>query len=106
MNVERDKFLTEAMGECWHVFKHSCGCCDGYCKKCGVDGRRETDMPYYGDWEGFGKLWEWAQKQRWWEDLCKTLEGWSTGHYDLLLLIRPDRFADVVYKFLKEREVV
>ncbi len=57
----------------------------------------------FSTWTYFGVLWEWAQKQEWWEELCATMEGWSTGHYDLLLLIQPDRFANIVYKFLKEK---
>ena len=82
-NKERDKFLTESMGECWHEFSNN-----------------------FSTWEGFGKLWEWAVKQEWFSDFLKHAEkimkmpitGW------IEYFVQPDRFADALYKFLKEKK--
>jgi hypothetical protein len=100
---ERDKYLTEAMGECWHESDWG----QTICKHC-----RRTNDPRYFDfdeqnktfssWSGFGKLWNWSQKQEWWMEfknwyICRNK---VTFEY----LIHPDRFADAVYEFLKEME--
>jgi len=106
----RNKFLTEAMGEreahmlCHPVDILSC-VCDWGTKSCAV---KHYD---FSTWEGFGKLWEWAQGQ----------DGWIVefigkyGYYDYVYaeepqitlqlntdIINPDRFADAVYEYLKE----
>jgi len=109
MNEERDKFLTKAIGECWHEPE------DGYydysCVHCGIYGRTPKSVIIkridFSTWEVFGKLWEWAIKQEWWTDFCTMSlnEGEYFGGYRLPIvmqrLINPDRFADAVYKFLK-----
>jgi len=66
MNTERDKFLTEAMGWPWHEvvsidnFKVTCSCgMSGYMNPC--------DNLNFSTWDGFGKLWTWAQKQEWFD---------------------------------------
>ncbi|MFH1897053.1 MAG: hypothetical protein ABH886_02255 [Candidatus Desantisbacteria bacterium] len=95
---ERDKFLTEQRGECWHEWS------DPYsnvCDKCNnITMDRENDD--FSTWEGFGVLWEWAKKQEWWGDefqKCSSdMENPITYIYEDL--INPDRFADAVYKFL------
>lgn len=116
MNTERDKFLTEAMGECWYEWKRSCGCCPGYCKKCGAD-EGFVENNDFSEWEDFGKLWTWAQKQEWFDlfQCClyyheylkhchrpgdERLDNDKVLHNEL---IHPDRFADAVCAFLKER---
>jgi hypothetical protein len=110
MNQERDKFLTEQMGECWH---------DGepfftnnviYCPKCHKNLKAINEENDFSTWEGFGKLWEWAQKQNMeWQcrfnDYCFKLLGYRGGcsyEYIPKLIINPDRFADTVYAYLKE----
>jgi hypothetical protein len=88
---ERDKFLTKALGYKIHddneVYPAN-------------ESRLFAPLDF-SCWEGFGKLWEWTQQQEWRQDFCKTFYG----HYDLLLLIQPDRFADAVYNYLQEKEL-
>jgi hypothetical protein len=110
--MERNKFLTEAMG---YIY---------YSALCGYN---HPDLPYlefmesskginFSSWEGFGKLWTWVQKQDWFsqfvcwewsrglmiglgysEEVSEGLKDWA------VLRIHPDNFADTVYKYLKER---
>jgi hypothetical protein len=100
---ERDKCLTEAMGECWHTIKHHCSCCDDWCSVCGIDAPEQND---FSTWEGFGKLWEWAQKQEWYYNFLKTVCPYKTDYPSVIHedYIQPDRFANAVYEFLKECE--
>jgi hypothetical protein len=63
-----------------------------------------NDVIDFSTWTNFGKLWEWAQGQEWWswfvhEYIFDSMEGFQD-----LSLIHPDRFADALYQFLKERE--
>jgi hypothetical protein len=110
-NIERDKFLTEAIGICWHEsnveqakYFQNLGCdkCNsGFIR--GLDGKPDG-MPNFSTWEGFGKLWEWANKQAWW---CK-FRGYVFVRPDLDRMItcswiNPDTFADKVYQHLKEQ---
>ena len=113
MNTERDKFLLKAMGLCWHEWnigmtldknnphRWTCNKCLEfyYCLF--------QDLPLHLDfstWYGFGVLWDWAIKQEWWREL-KVRMFISRGiHYEIdtfISFINPDRFADVVYEFLK-----
>src|SRR4030042_4113521 len=71
-NIERDRFLTEKIGECWHESSGMVWIC-GDCKadigwrgdnKSSVD--VESLNPDFSTWQGFGKLWEFAIKQEWW----------------------------------------
>lgn len=96
MKLERDKFLTEAMDECWLSEEELT-----FCSSCGQEWRCNTD---FTTWEGFGKLWEWAQPQKWWGNF----KAWSKGVEAVSMpineqLIHPDNFAEAVYKFLKEK---
>ncbi len=111
MNTERDKFLTEAMGDCWHEAKYlyqatpydtpdyECRCG----KRCSEKSFKNNN---FSTWEGFGKLWEWAQKQEWWIYLgfignyTEQFTASEFTHKDCI--INPDRFADAVYNYLKE----
>lgn len=98
-NLERDKFLTEVMDECWHdkingisetIWMNNWSCC----------GLSKCYAHYPNDFstaEGFFKLWNWAIKQDWW-----PLFNGSNCEINLSI-IHPDRFADVIYKFLKDR---
>jgi hypothetical protein len=114
MNTDRDKFLTEAMGECWHEWviipeqprkysKHQ------HCIKC--DKRQtllwdciETLRTDFSTWPGFGKLLEWAQEQdeKFWVGFALQTRIVVNGCISFdLSLINPDRFANSVYEFMK-----
>lgn len=66
MSIERDKFLTEAMGECWHdsFTRHEETFDNRYvsytCDKCGIESSYAPSFPHieFNEWWGFGKLWE------------------------------------------------
>ena len=112
MTTERDKFLTEAMGECWHEKVHgntgpliwskcSCGA-NLVCRDCN---------PNFSTWTSFGKLWEWAIDQEWWNKFefseyaghNRNDEFGATLKDILQGLINPDRFATAVCEFLKDK---
>lgn len=98
MSNERDRYLTEQMGECWHEFGDE-GC---YCTKCSSYKVRPKNTDY-ASWNGFGKLWEWAQNQTWLCNFIFTVPG--SVHDTFLEHIKsPDRFANAVYSYLKERD--
>ena len=95
MNIERDKFLTEAMGECWHErrFPNQCSCGKKLHSGAIITGNND-----FSTWDCFGKLWNWSHKQEWWAlfriNYVEVIDSY----------IHPDRFADAVYEFLKESE--
>jgi hypothetical protein len=106
-NEERDKFLTEAMGECWHEHLVKTGTFSTLCNKC----LAHVTNNDFSTWPGFGKLWEWAQKQEWF-NIFMLGKGWLIWpetqspfmvQQSYFNLIHPDRFADVLFAFLKER---
>jgi hypothetical protein len=113
MNIERNRFLTEAMNECWHEFLQVPKPFDegtkesDICAKCG----EEKPVAYnnFSTPDGFFKLWSWAQKQEWWADVVRwdffiDEEGITNGaNFIQEAMIDPDRFADAVYQFLKEK---
>jgi hypothetical protein len=82
--MKRDQFLTEAMLPSLKGTKY---------------------ISYnFSNWQGFGRLLEWAQKQEWWSDLAISLGGYpyeGGGHVIDVKFIHPDRFATAVYSFLK-----
>ena len=105
MNTERDKFLTEAMGECWHniirtdIPRHTC-------TRCGEGHDALFDFnPHnnFSTWEGFGKLWEWVSLQ---ENMMCGLSSRYNGEQAKikLIYINPDNFANAVYTYLKEQK--
>ena len=70
-NIQRDKFLTEAMGECWHVTKQRKDHQFEDCIKCGKGGLFVNNTNDFSTWEGFGKLYNWVMEQEWlsdWQD--------------------------------------
>ena len=114
MNNDRDQFLTEAMGECWHEPGEqiiTCGKCGEILRglavgRPGGGSKIAIERKYnFDDWTGFGALWEWAQEQ-------DRLVGLEIGliHQDSSYvfipqkLIHPSRFADVVYQFLRVKK--
>jgi len=103
MKEERDKFLTEAMGGCWHerVYHKNSPPVEP-CIHCGSTNGNQ-DKPDLSTPDGFFKLWEWGQKQEWWSVFYYLVtygEDASLQH-----IIHPDRFADAVYEFLKGRDL-
>jgi hypothetical protein len=102
---ERDKYLTEAMGEeCWHEWVY-CGESKAICTQCNTDYTISKDRNDFSTWEGFGKLWEFCKKQEWYYNFLKTVCPYKTDYPSVIHedYIHPDRFADAVYEFLKER---
>ena len=61
-----------------------------------------TKQNNFSTWEGFGKLWEWAQKQKWWDDFWWSPNGIGDGTQEDIYFVHPDRFADAVYEYLQE----
>lgn len=118
MNTERDKFLTEAMGECWHDLIWDewrgryiqCSLCDLDVEdtyddySCHYHDKYNTD---FSSWKGFGKLWEWAQQQDWWFDTVRwdfyvDEDGITNGaNFIQESLVNPNAFANAVYDYLK-----
>ena len=85
-NNERDKFLTEAMG--FTIGFNT------------DDIEKSVCRPYqFSYWNDFGKLWEWSIKQDWWYEFSFYIQH---APYKFLECIEPSKFADKVYKFLKE----
>lgn len=102
---ERDKFFTEAMGGCWHeperCYDFEYEWQDNWrCTKCGK-GCDKNNLSF-STWSGFGKLWEWAQAQEWFWDCVMYCHN-ELKYETIPAWIHPDRFANAVYKFLKER---
>jgi hypothetical protein len=113
--MTRDEFLTtEVLKECWHEwgftpYRHNDHNANWKCNKCGITALWEDDIPAPNDfstWEGFGKLWEAAQKDEQWIDFLMKqrdaeptmMETWAwTGI--IKNIINPDRFATAWAKF-------
>jgi hypothetical protein len=71
--MTRDQFLTEMMGECWHIpelYKQESGFFGFKCDKC-----KEKLRPYpntdFSTPEGFFKLWNYCKDQEWWSLFIK-----------------------------------
>ena len=118
---EINKYLTEAMGECWHEntdiqSAHTiCRDCPiGYLTHYWIDYRNKHRNNFF-TWEGFGKLWEWATKQEWWvgfirkatyldntqEEIDADVFHFKKG---IQSIINPTNFAKAIYDYLKEQE--
>ena len=117
---ERDKFLTEAMGECWHDWIQKTRLGSGRCI-CQVEGHymayenfvfhAEMNLDFSTP-EGFFKLWNWAKEQEWWtifrkSQIHRKIVKHDRGEKDIwglipAELINPDTFANAIYNYLKE----
>ena len=93
----RDKYLTEAMGY-RNVFINDRGVIFATPKD-EEDNTRQC-VGKIGSWDLFGLRWEWAQKQVWWGPFHHS-GNVSIKRYDV---IHPDRLADALYTYLKERD--
>ena len=101
MNIERDKLLTELMGECWHTFKHS-----RFCDKCNAEfWMQETeaanDKYNFSTPDGFVKLWNWAKSQEWWDNFWSITFDDYLEATDVIEMINPNLFANALYEYLK-----
>lgn len=102
MSIDRDKFLTEEMDECYHEGFRSHGCSDAIrCNKCGGDFYQNLD---FSTWDSFGKLYEWSIMQTWWYDFfwnklhnINPSYGRDFNYFN----IKPDRFANLLYDYLR-----
>ena len=117
MKTERDTFLTEAMGNCYHenVFgMHYTEYSGKYpdhvakCTKCGEFSKHNTN---FSTWQGFGILWEWVQEQSWREHFLwkrdpfrTTLPRRGYGPPCTFYEFTHDKLADMLYEYLKERK--
>lgn len=115
---ERDKYLTEAMGECWHEWKshrrHMSGLSTHIVKEC-----LKCDAVSYDEHkicnnnfstpEGFFKLWNWAIEQEWWDNANKySIHGFADHMYDnadgAYDWINPDNLANAIYEYLTNKK--
>jgi len=132
MNQQRDKFLTEAMGikssgnykvGITYPFPAGSIAFRGTLEDCESYTNRHKNKGYAGDiafiepvnvriinfstWPSFGKLWEWAINQKWWQKFAqeKLDKMYYVNDEDVFPqeLINPDNFANAVYDFLKEK---
>lgn len=102
---EREKFLTEAMGECWHekVSEFFPGV---ICISCGAYSEDDNYRYDFSTPEGFFKLWKWAQKQTWWKKFIEPIGKivCDCGECNDCMIdthwVDPDLFADIIYEFL------
>lgn len=101
MNVERDKFLTEAMDECYHEYSPDyLKMYNTYkCKKCKREFLNNYQYPF-STWEGFGKLWEWCLAKGILFGINSVMN--RLDHQVKKEFINPDNFANAVYEYLKE----
>ena len=123
MSEERDKYLTEAFSECYsHILIEVDNVIS--CYKCGLEFGYGTlddsiyewysDTPPYdfSTWEHFGVLFRWCQRQDWWHSEFtmwleyEEIDGHKhcAGSFIQESMVDPNRFADAVYDFLKERK--
>lgn len=123
MNEQRNAFLTDAIGKCWHEWEAKGEYVSAsQCIKCGkywpkyplydidIETLQKAEAPAFSTWAGFGVLFEWAKQQEWWEefvsDLCilglnSVFGGAPAVMTDCFDFLDPDRFADAIYEFLK-----
>jgi hypothetical protein len=101
LNGERDHFLTETMGNCWHEYDPDTPaknmCFTGYtCKKCGDFFFTNND---FSTMEDFMKLLSWANDQG---SLSPVVSQFETKYFmdDETGPQSRKRFADVLYGLL------
>jgi hypothetical protein len=110
VDTERNNFLTEAILNCNHDYEdierpYGYGEFDTIliCSKCG---KEKYHFIRFSTPDGFFKLWNWAKEQNWWEQfLIKHCQASQYTHIAIdIKYINPDRFANVIYEFLKEQK--
>ena len=112
MNEDDAKYLTLAIGECWHEFgsRYHPDCC----VHCGNWlGRELPDRHLFNTWEEFGLVWEWSQTQKWWPKFVsqngdyqfdEPAAGLKECGWVDTYIIDPTRFPKLITDFLRERE--
>lgn len=117
---ERNKYLTEAMGECLHEFEQDETTLAAIqynphgedfksymmkCKRCG-ESYNPFAIPIYtyrpanfSTPEGVFKLWNWAIEQEWWDEFEDEIE-----YACLTTIINPDNLANAICEYLRGRE--
>jgi hypothetical protein len=99
---ERNRFLTLAMGECWHSFELGCPVytCKGGGFICGLCRDFVVANNDFATEEDFSKLWSWIQT-------VPELREWASESGEALLLsdhAGRRAFADRVYEFLRRHQ--
>lgn len=105
---EVSKFLSEAMGECWHESNRQPNDRAGFPATCSC-GHRPMKAPVMGEkshcqnndfstWIGFGKLWNWGTHQEWWIDFVTEY-----GFMEFIEYIDPDKLANAIYEYLQNK---
>lgn len=111
-----NEYLSKAMNICWHDWQlvpendrqsqHQwCPKCDKRWTLLAFESVKEYRTDFF-TWKGFGTLWEWTERQSWLVDFLKSEYAGPTKNYYRMNthLIGPDKLANAIYKFLKERE--
>ena len=110
-----NKYLTIAIGGQWydHKVKHlgsakyECSCGGSWDSYALESPDHHIEVPIdFDEWEGFGKLWEWAIKQKWWPKFYGVKLHEKDGYDGVQLndtLINPEVFAITVYEFLNTK---
>jgi hypothetical protein len=101
MNEERDRFLTETMGACWHRYNEdkpvlTYSLVAYLCGKCGAFILGNND---FSNDEDFPKLWAWAQTQSSLNSLVTVYAG-ENGKGPAEPATR-EAFAEKIYALLK-----
>lgn len=119
MNIERNKFLTEMLGECWHGdeiidYRNNASSTQAVCK-CGKGSLwksrfNDEDFQFiqnnFSTWGCFGKLLNLLthhdRKHDFFAKYGSIVQGEDGSKFYIEdSLIDPDKFADAAYEFLK-----
>ena len=105
---EQNKYLTEAMGDCWHDWDGKTSWSVKDMCRCGAHPACHLKPPNFSTWEGFGKLWAWARKQDWWDVsfIYDMIEDDSQKGMVYEELINPENFARAVVDFLQKKNKI
>lgn len=108
-NDELNKYLTEAIGECWHdweIIENTPPFRKYRCDKCETERINPESYNDFLKWGGFGKLWEWVINQEWWheflheqwkDNISYVQSEWFTH------LVDPSTFAKAIADFLQKK---
>jgi len=104
---EINRYLTEAMGLCWHKYRPigfgKYGCWD-----CGYENKDKKQRDFFSP-EGFFILLNWAKGENWWYpefEHWKLCDWENSKSYGMIksYLINPEVFPIEVYNYLRGRE--
>lgn len=105
MNEERDRFITEYMGQCWHDYDIdkpiNTYSLEAYiCKKCKGFILGNNDFSNYED---FQRLWIWAKDQKDIADIVAKFDEASFKDNEAGIRYR-NMFADAVYNYISAKK--